>query len=180
MMSLPRRRFLLAVAVLPLAACTETASEFSAASAPRASARGATVALILDNAPEALRARLAAALADQAVPREINLVQGAATPRFRVRAHVSAAAGTGGNELAWAFDVFDSAAQRTARISGEAALRGSGDALSAVTDGDLQAMSARALDELAAIVAAAGAPPVAGARPQRSGRVAAASQPSRL
>jgi hypothetical protein len=163
---LSRRVVVLLPALLALPACTETVAEFSAAGPPRATAGGATVALILDNAPTGLRARLAAALADQALRRDIQLVQGQANPRFRVRAHVAAFVGeNGGNEVAWAFDIFDAAESRAGRVAGQERLRAGGDPVQAVTDADLEAIAARGLDDLAAFLSAAAPQSVAGRRP---------------
>jgi hypothetical protein len=170
---LSRRVVVLLPALLALPACTETVAEFSAAGPPRASAGGTTVALILDNAPASLRARLAAALAEQALRRDIQLVQGQSNPRFSVRAHVAALSGEGGrNQLAWALDIFDAARARAGRVAGEEPLGSGGDPEQAVTDADLQKLAAKGLDDLAAFLSASAGQPVAAGRGASPGRAA--------
>ncbi len=168
-----RRTLFTALAALSLAACTETASDFNPAAAPRARAPGVPVALVsLDGAPESVIAKLSSAMAQQAARRDITIVGIDGKPRYQVRGYLAANALSDGKaELSWAFDVFDSQRKRAKRFSGQEPLS-SGQDWASVSDVQLQAVAFKALDEIAeflaatpeAVAARAGGTPAATAR----------------
>jgi hypothetical protein len=168
-----RRNLLAALAVLSLAACTETASDFNPAAAPRARAPGVPVALVsLDGAPESVITKLSSAMAQQAARRDITIVGIDGKPRYQVRGYLAANALSDGKaELSWAFDIFDSQRKRAKRFSGQEPLS-SGQDWAAVSDAQVQAVAFKALDEIAEFLAAtpeavavrSGSPPAAAAR----------------
>jgi hypothetical protein len=153
--TLTRRNLLAAMAGLSLAACTETASDFNPAAAPRARAPGVPVALVsLDGAPESVIAKLSSAMAQQAARRDITIVGIDGKPRYQVRGYLAANALSDGKaELSWAFDIFDSQRKRAKRFSGQEPLS-SGQDWTAVSDPQLQAVAFKALDEIAEFLAA--------------------------
>jgi hypothetical protein len=170
---LTRRNLIISLAALSLAACTETASDFNPAAAPRARAPGVPVALVsLDGAPESVIAKLSSAMAQQAARRDITIVGIDGKPRYQVRGYLAANALSDGKaELSWAFDIFDSQRKRAKRFSGQEPLS-SGQDWTAVSDPQLQAVAFKALDEIAeflaatpeAVAARSGGTPAAAAR----------------
>jgi hypothetical protein len=151
-----RRLILAALAALPLAACNETAGDFNPAAAPRARAPGVPVALVsLDGAPETVISRLSLAMSQQAARRDITIVGIDGKPRYQVRGYLSAHVDGGDGQLSWAFDIYDAQKKRARRVSGQEALRGSGDPWASVTDAHLAAVAFKSLDDLAEFLAAA-------------------------
>ena len=151
-----RRTFLAGFACLSLAACVETAGDFNPSAPPRARApAGMPVALVsLDGAPETVTQKLSTAIAGQAARRDITIVGIDGKPRYQVRGYLSAyAAAEGRGELSWAFDIFDAQKRRAKRFSGQERLTGQD--WSSVSDVMLQAVAAKALDEVAEFLSAA-------------------------
>jgi hypothetical protein len=146
---------------LALGGCVDTVSDFNSAATPRAKAPGTQVALLsLEGAPEAVISRLSSAIAQQASRRDIVIVGVDGKPVYQLRGYVSAYAGTEQGELSWTFDMFDAKRKRAQRFSGQEELRtrGGADAWAAVSDQDVQKIAFKALDEVAAFLADAGAP----------------------
>jgi hypothetical protein len=170
-----RRNLLAAIAVLTLVGCTETASDFNPAAAPRARAPGVPVALVsLDGAPESVISRLSSAMAQQAARRDITIVGIDGQPRYQVRGYLAANALSDGKaELSWAFDIFDGQRKRARRFSGQEPMT-SGRDWNTVTDQQVQAVAFKALDEIAEFLSAT--PEAVAARtPGGPARVPAAS-----
>jgi len=152
-----RRTLLAGFSALALSGCVETAADFDPAAPPRAKApSGMPVALVsLEGAPEAVTARLSTAIAGQAARRDLVIVGIDGKPRYQIRGHLAAYPGAEGKgELSWTFDIYDEQKKRARRISGQEALA-SGSDWSAVGDAQLQTVAFKALDEIAAFLAAA-------------------------
>jgi hypothetical protein len=172
--SMNRRTLLVALSAAALSACNDTAGDFNPAAPPRARApSGVPVALVsLDGAPEAVISKLSSAIASQAARRDITIVGVDGKPRYQVRGYLAAHALSDGKaELSWAFDIFDAQRKRARRFSGQEPLS-SGQDWSAVTDGQLQTVASKALDEVAEFLAAS--PEAVAARP--GGQPAAAAR----
>ena len=154
--SMSRRIFVAGIACLSLAGCVETAGDFNPSAPPRARApAGVPVALVsLEGAPETVIRTLSTAIAGQAARRDITIVGIDGKPRYQVRGYLSAyAAAEGRGELSWAFDIFDAQKRRARRFSGQERLTGPD--WTAVSDGLLQAVAAKALDDVAEFLSAA-------------------------
>jgi hypothetical protein len=144
-------------AMLALAGCNESGSDFNPNAAPRARAPGVPVALIsLDGAPESVTSRLSVLLVKQATRRDILIVGVDGKPRYRVRGYVTLQASNDDrSNLVWAFDLFDAQRKRASRISGLEVVSTRGEDWSALTDADLERVASMALDDIATFLAPA-------------------------
>ena len=140
---------------------------------PQVNAPGVPVALVsLDGAPEAIVGRFQAALSTEATRREISLVQGSETPRYKLKGYLSAYDVEGGTALAWVWDMYDSAERRAKRVDGAQLVKRNGaEPWSVVDDAVLQVAAASSMNEVASYLAnaplASSSPATAPNAPQR-------------
>ena len=106
--------------VLSLAAggCQQGAG--SIGGGPRIAAPGVPIAVeSIVGAPDGVTSRFSTALASEASARQVELVGGQTTARYRVRGYLSAEpTDDGSTSLAFVWDVFDSQKQRAQRVQG--------------------------------------------------------------
>jgi hypothetical protein len=150
---LPRRRILAALALLPLAACTETAGELAGQAGPPRKAPGITLSLAsLSGAPESTISALSSALVSEAQKRDMLIVGVDGKPRYQARGYLALASGEGRqSELSYVFDVYDQSLARTKRIAGTVPLAAGTD-WDAVTPAVTARVAAAALDEFAGFI----------------------------
>lgn len=138
-----------ALAAVLLAGCVETAGDFGASPPASARATGIPVSLVsLSGAPEPVIARISSTISLQAARRNLQIVGIDGNPRYQLRGFVSAQAGGSGNEIAWAFDIYDAQRRRARRLAGEEAVRADGDVWSSLSDADLQKVANKVLDQI--------------------------------
>lgn len=183
-----RRLFTMLAVAGGLAACNDTASDMGLATSQKVMApTGVPISVeSLSGGSEAIRTKFAGALSQEASQRQIELVGPAATPRYRIRGYLDAAASENGKvALAFIWDVYDTKLKQAKRVEGEAKISGSAsDPWAAVNDQALQAVAAQSMNEIAGFLIAAGPAPAdtkvaaAPAKPARpAARQAAAAQP---
>jgi len=156
------RRFwaggLLAAALgLGVAGCT-TAPQAPAA---YASARGPTVAFeSIDGPPESIFRKYVQNISDEANARQMTIVSREAPAQFRVRGYLATLVEKRrGTVIAWVWDVYDLDQRRAVRITGEEKTSGAGRGTWAAADDQLLRRIAKSgMDQLAAFLAAPGAP----------------------
>ncbi len=184
------RCFAVIAAAAGVAACNETAGDMGLAVGQTVMApAGAPIAVeSLSGGPEAIRARFASALSQEASQRRIELVgaagpapkpgvraaaSAAPQPRYRIRGYLDAYPDESGKiAFAYVWDVYDTAKQRAQRVEGAAQVRGSAaDPWSAIDEAALKAVAAKSMNDIAGFLVAAGPAPagatqVAAARPK--------------
>ena len=100
------------------AGCTTTAETTGSTTA--ASPRGATVAFeSLDGLPTYQFQKLVQLLQQEAETRQLAVVSRAVPSQYRIRGYATALVQKKRTTIAWVWDVYDSAQQRSLRISGE-------------------------------------------------------------
>ena len=166
----------LLAAALGLAAsgCT-TAPQVPAA---YASARGPTIAFeSIDGPPESIFRKYVQNLSDEANARQMAIVSREGPAQYRVRGYLATLVEKKrGTVVAWVWDVYDIDQRRALRLSGEEKVSGAGRGTWAAADDALLRRIARnGMDQLAAFLAAPGAPQSPPAEPASSGPNVAAN-----
>ncbi len=164
---LVRFAFLAAVAALPLAACQDTGLAVLPGRGG-ASAAGFPIAFeSLEGAPDAIRASFAAALAEEARARRIELVGAGSPARYRLRGYLAATPAETGASFAYVWDLFDSGARRAQRLNGATPLRlpaGQTDAWTGVDAATLKLAATGSLEAIGRFLAEGAEEPPAIAR----------------
>jgi hypothetical protein len=139
------------VLLLVLSGCNDGPVSFAATTGQRVSAPGTALAFFtLDGMPQQLSPKLTSALAGSAAARDMQLVASGPGVRYQLRGYLSAfTTDKGQTEVAWVWDVFDSARQRAQRIAGSEVLSGGGDPWSRVDDALLSRVAERSMNEIA-------------------------------
>ena len=102
------------------AGCTTTAETTGSTTAAAAPPRGATVAFeSLDGLPTYQFQKLVQLLQQEAETRQLAVVSRAVPSQYRIRGYATALIQRKRTTIAWVWDVYDSAQQRSLRISGE-------------------------------------------------------------
>lgn len=103
-----------------LSCCTDLSSGANAPPAAPVSAPGVPIALeSITGAPQGIATGFNVAIVDAAYARNIELVDGKAKARFRIKGYLSAESVEGGKtELSFVWDVFDATRQRAQRLTG--------------------------------------------------------------
>lgn len=144
-----------ATASIWVAGCQQ-AMEGAAVSAP-----GVPVAVeTIEGAPDALQARVSAAVATQASARRIELVSGESAPRYRLKGYLTAyPTDNGETALAFVWDVFDSSKKRAQRVSTTTLARGqSQDPWQQIGETQIAKAASQSMNEVASFLAASGTP----------------------
>ncbi len=153
------RAAVLAAASLALAGCLETTMRGTPPDIP--------VSLeSLDGPPDAMRNRLAALMASEASQRQLRLVAAGSPARYRLRGHLATAPTTG---ITYVWDVYDEAARRAQRITGDSPARvgALSDPWTGIDEAALQALARRSLDGIAVfLVQSQASPPEEAAGPE--------------
>jgi hypothetical protein len=155
---------------LGLAACQDVGVTGMTGSVPRVAPPGIPVAIeTIEGAPDDVLTPLREQVADQASARRIDLVAGAADPRYRLRGYVSASSTDDGNTtLALVFDVYDASKKRAQRVSTSTIAKGqAGDPWSLIGPSQIAVAASDSMNEIAAFLAGT-ASPVADGKPSSS------------
>lgn len=155
-----------------LTGCVDTLEP--SARKPLVAAPGVPVALVsLEGAPDAVTGRFQTALTTEAARREIALVQGSETPRYKLKGYLSAYDVEGGTALAWVWDMYDTTERRAKRVDGaQLVKRNSPEPWSVVDDAALQVAASSSMNEVASYLSSA---PPATPGPAAAQRPAAAT-----
>jgi hypothetical protein len=152
---------LLAVALgLGVAGCTTASQQVPAA---YASVRGPTVAFeSIDGPPESIFRKYVQTISDEANARQMAIVSREAPAQFRVRGYLATLVEKRrGTVVAWVWDVYDLDQRRAVRLTGEEKTSGAGRGTWAAADDSLlRRIAKNGMDQLAAFLAAPGAPNV--------------------
>jgi hypothetical protein len=150
---------LLAAALgLGVAGCSTAPQQAPAA---YASARGPTIAFeSIDGPPESIFRRYVQNISDEANARQMAIVSREAPAQFRVRGYLATLVEKRrGTVVAWVWDVYDIDQRRAVRLTGEEKTSGAGRGTWAAADDSLLRRIAKSgMDQLAAFLAAPGAP----------------------
>jgi hypothetical protein len=167
----------LAVPVLMLglgvSACTDLSATAVGPSTVRISAPGVPIAVeSITGAPGAVAPGFNAAFVEAANARQIELVGGKANARYRIKGYLSAEPTEDGKtELAFVWDVFDSAKQRAQRLTGATLARAGsgGDPWSGVDQGVMTRAASDSMDVIAGFLRDSGAVSAAAASDAKPG-----------
>ena len=134
-----------------LAGCVDTLEQANTPQRPLVNAAGVPVALVsLDGAPDTVTQRFETALGKEASRREIALVQGSETPRYKLKGYLSAYEVEGGTALSWVWDMYDTTEKRARRVDGaQLVKRNAAEPWSTVDDAALQAAASSSMNEVA-------------------------------
>jgi hypothetical protein len=155
-----------------LAACNDTTTT---ARAPTM-APGVPIAVdSITGAPDGVRGSFNSALSNEATARQVDIVDPATNPRYRMRGYLTAQpTDDGQTALAFVWDVFDAQKKRAQRVQGATVARsGSGD-WSGVDQTTVTKAASESMDQIAQFLA--GQEQVASPAPQRGTATAAAAQ----
>lgn len=145
-------------AAAPLAACNTTGSH----PASFAAASGTSVAFeSIDGPPPEIFRKLVARLNEEAQTRRLAVVSRESPSAYRVRGYLAARVEGGRTAISWTWDVYDAEQRRAVRITGAQSRPGKHKASEAWTVADdamLTSIAGTSLDQLAAFLAANGAP----------------------
>lgn len=147
---------------LGLSGCMDTL-EANNGRRPVVSAPSVPVALVsVDGVPQPVSDRFEAALNTEAKRRQIVLVHGSESPRYKLKGYLSAYEVEGGTALTWVWDMYDSTDEkRTRRVDGSQLVKtASAEPWSSVNDAALQAAAASSMNEVASYLANPDAPAV--------------------
>jgi hypothetical protein len=158
---------------LGVSACTDLSATAVGPSTARISAPGVPIAVeSITGAPGAVAPGFNAAFVEAASARQIELVGGKASARYRIKGYLSAEPTEGGKtELTFVWDVFDSAKQRAQRLTG-ATVAGSGsggDPWSGVDQGVVTRAASDSMDVIAGFLRDSGAVGAAAASDTKPG-----------
>jgi hypothetical protein len=163
---------------LGLAACQDVGVTGVTGSVPRVAPPGIPIAIeTIEGAPDDILTPLRDQVVDQASVRRIDLVAGAAQPRYRLRGYVSAFPGDDGNtRLALVWDVFDTANQRARRVSTTVVAKGQAeDPWSRIGPRQLTTAAADSMNGIAGFLAGSTAPETSERAPPPTGMAFAAA-----
>jgi hypothetical protein len=150
---------LLAAALgLGVAGCSTAPQQAPAA---YASARGPTIAFeSIDGPPESIFRKYVQNISDEANARQMAIVSREAPAQFRVRGYLATLVEKRrGTVVSWVWDVYDIDQRRAVRLTGEEKTSGAGRGTWAAADDSLLRRIAKSgMDQLAAFLAAPGAP----------------------
>jgi hypothetical protein len=149
------RALVLGLSLAGLSACQDGGLDLSASTGTRIIVGPATPVAMdsLEGAPEEVGPRLSAALAAEAEARQISIVPGDKTPRFRLRGYMSASQTGEGALVVYVWDVFDQTKSRAQRITGsELVKRSAAEPWQAVDDSALRRVASRAMNDIAAFL----------------------------
>ena len=156
-------RFATFLAMLVLAGCVDTTSEFRSAGtsgqaaiakASLGSPRGAAVALAsIDGAPAAVTARFSALFASAAAQRDMTIAD-AQKANYLVRGYLTAYPVENGTAIGYVWDVFDASRHRTQRVNDAIIVHSSDtDAWQLASDGVLDSLAAKSAEDLVQFLA---------------------------
>ncbi|MBY0611803.1 MAG: hypothetical protein K2P80_06430 [Beijerinckiaceae bacterium] len=170
--------FFAASVAIGLTGCVDTLEP--SARKPLVAAPGVPVALVsLEGAPDTVIGRFQTALGSEAARREIALVQGSETPRYKLKGYLSAYDVEGGTALAWVWDMYDTSERRAKRVDGaQLVKRNSPEPWSVVDDAALQVAASSSMNEVASYLTSAPPATPAPATAQRPAAVAPAQTAS--
>ena len=145
---------------LGLAGCIDTLEQGNSARRPLVNAPGVPVALVsLDGAPPSVTQRFETELGKQASRRQIMLVQGSETPRYRLKGYLSAYDVEGGTNVSWVWDMYDTTEKRARRVDGAQLIkRNAAEPWSTVDDDVLLAAASSSMNEVASYLSGAPSP----------------------
>lgn len=134
-----------------LTGCVDTLEQANTPRRPLVSAAGLSIALVsVDGAPDTVTQRFETALGKEASRREIALVQGSETPRYKLKGYLSAYEVEGGTALSWVWDMYDTTEKRARRVDGaQLVKRNAAEPWSTVDDATLQAAASNSMNEVA-------------------------------
>lgn len=146
---------------LGASACTDLTATAVSPSAVRVSAPGVPIAVeSITGAPGTVAPGFNAAFVEAANARQIELVGGKATARYRIKGYLSAEPTEGGKtELTFVWDVFDSTRQRAQRLTGATVARAGsgGDPWSSIDQGVVTRAASDSMDVIATFLRDSGA-----------------------
>jgi hypothetical protein len=131
----------------------------------------------VDGPPPGVFQKFVDKLNDQAQRRNVAVVTRDGAAQYRVRGYFAAHVIKGQTTIAWVWDVYDAAQQRTLRLSGEeSGGRAGRDAWASADDAMLQKIAANGMDGLVAFLASPPAPAAPNSAPSQPSSPPPASQ----